>query len=264
MRDPRHIAITGASSGIGAALAAHYARPGIRLALAGRSETALAAVAADCRARGADVVASRVDVTDAASIAAWLESAAADRPLDLVIANAGISGGTGPQVAPTDLREPPEQAAAILAVNVGGVVDTVHPALRIMLRQGRGQVAIMSSIASFRGFAGAPSYCASKAMVRVWGEALRVDYAPHGIEIAVICPGYVKSPMTDANDFPMPFLMPAARAARIISRGLAANRARIVFPLRLYWLLRVLTALPEPLLDRIMARLPRKRGLRPR
>lgn len=261
MRDPSHIAITGASSGIGAALALHYARPGTRLALAGRSEARLAEVQAQCRDRGAEAVANPLDVTDRAGLEAWLGDAAAVRPLDLVIANAGISGGTGPQVAPTSLSEAPAQTAAILAVNVGGVVDTVQAALPLLLQQGRGQIAIMSSIASFRGFPGAPAYCASKAMVRVWGEGLRADYAARGIEIAVICPGYVKSPMTDRNDFPMPFMMSAERAARIIARGLAANRARIVFPLRLYWLLRALTALPEPILERVTARLPRKRGL---
>ena len=94
----------------------------------------------------------------------------------------------------------------------------------------------------------------------MWGEALRPDYAARGVGVTVICPGYVRSRMTDANSFPMPFLMDADRAARLIAEGLARNRARIVFPRRLYWILRAFAALPEPLLDRIMGRLPRKTG----
>src|SRR3546814_12235413 len=97
----------------------------------------------------------------------------------------------------------------------------------------RGQIAIMSSLAAFRGFPGAPAYCASKAAVRIWGEALRGMLGREGIEVSVICPGYVKSRMTAHNDFPMPLLMEAGRAAAIICRGLAANKARIVFPRRL-------------------------------
>jgi short-subunit dehydrogenase len=148
-----------------------------------------------------------------------------------------------------------------MAVNVDGVVNTVNAALGAMAPRRRGQVAIVSSLASFRGFPGAPAYCASKAMVRTWGEALRADAAAAGIGVCVVCPGYVRSPMTDRNDFPMPFLMGADRAAALVERGLARNRARIVFPMRLYLLLRLFAALPEPLLDQIMARLPRKRGL---
>ena len=138
------------------------------------------------------------------------------------------------------------------------LVNTVTPALRAMAPRGHGQVALMSSLASFRGFPGAPAYCASKAWVRVWAEGLRPEYAGSGIEVNVICPGYVRSPMTDRNDFPMPFLIEADRAAAIIADGLARNRARIVFPRRLYWLLRLYAALPERLLDVTMRRLPRK------
>src|SRR4029453_5777711 len=115
----------------------------------------------------------------------------------------------------------------------------------------RGQFALMSSLASFRGFPGAPAYCASKAALRIWGEALRGDLAPHGVEVSVICPGFVMSRMTPRNKFRMPMLMPAEQAAAIIQRGLARNRARIAFPFPLYvaaWLAGVLPpALTDPL-----------------
>jgi short-subunit dehydrogenase len=258
MRDPRSILITGASSGIGAALARRYAAPGIVLALTGRDAARLAAVAADCQSRGARALTAAIDVVDAAALAAWMAEIDRAHPLDLVIANAGISGGSA---GTAGKGERPEQAARILAVNVEGVRHTVEPALALMAARGRGQIALMSSLAGFRGFPGAPAYCASKAWVRVWGEALRPDFARRGVGVSVICPGYVRSPMTDRNDFPMPFLIDAERAAEIVARGLARGRARIVFPWRLYAILRVVAALPEPLLDRLLARLPRKADL---
>jgi short-subunit dehydrogenase len=262
MRDPRHILITGASSGIGAALARHYARDGVMLDLAGRDRDRLAAVAEACRARGAAVATQALDVVDRDAAAAWIAAAEARAPIDLLLANAGISGGTGGIHVEDGLFESRAQMDAILDANVQGVVNTVTPGLRAMSSRGRGQVALMSSLASFRGFPGAPSYCASKAWVRVWAEGLRPEYAARGIEVNVICPGYVRSPMTDRNDFPMPFLIEADRAAAIIADGLARDRARIVFPRRLYWLLRFYAALPEPWLDRIMRRLPRKGAAR--
>jgi len=259
MRAPESILITGASSGIGAALALHYARAGISLALGGRDARRLEEVARSCRERGSQAAATVIDVTDGDGMAAWIAATHRAAPLDLVIANAGISAGTSGTPGADGLLESRAQLAAIMAINVQGLMNTVEPALLEMSRRGAGQIALMSSLASFRGFPGAPGYCASKAMVRVWGEALRPDYASRGIAINVICPGYVRSPMTDRNRFPMPFLMDVERAALIIARGLARNHARIVFPLRLYWILRLMAALPESILDRLMIRLPRKR-----
>jgi NADP-dependent 3-hydroxy acid dehydrogenase YdfG len=252
MRDPRSILITGASSGIGEALARLYAQPGVTLALSGRDGARLAQVATACRAVGATVIEAVVDAADTAAMAAFVDNVEAQAPLDLVIANAGISGGT------YGGGESAAQTRAIMAVNVDGVLNTVLPALPHMQARRRGQVAIMSSLASFRGFPGAPTYCASKAAVRVWGEGLRGDLGAHGIGVSVICPGFVESRMTARNRFHMPLLMPVDKAAAIIRRGLAANRARIAFPFRLYagaWLMGVL---PPAWTDAWLARLPKK------
>jgi len=251
---PASILITGASSGLGATLAREYAQNGATLFLGGRDGPRLEAVAAACRALGARAQTARIDVTDAAAMAAWVAACDDAAPLDLVIANAGISAGTGGG------GEPPKQVAAIMAVNVGGVFHTIHPALERMKRRGRGQVAIMASLAGFRGLAGAPAYGASKAAARVYGEGLRDALADSGIAVNVICPGFVKTPMTGKNGFPMPFLMTAERAARIIRKGLENNKARIAFPKRLAALVWLMAALSPNLTDGVFANLPKKKG----
>jgi len=252
MRDPRSIVITGASSGIGAALAKAYAGPNVHLALGGRDRARLGTVGGLCRAAGATVEEGAVDVTDGPAMEEWLAAVDGTHPVDLVIANAGISAGTAAG------WERPDQARAILAVNLQGVLNTVLPLLPAMDRRGGGKVAIMSSLASFRGFPGAPAYCASKAAARIWGEALRGDLWDSGIRVSVICPGYIASPMTARNQFYMPLLMDADRAARIIKRGLAQGRARIAFPWPIYLASWLLGLLPPLLTDGLLRRLPKK------
>lgn len=250
---PLSILITGASSGIGAALACACASEGTTLFLGGRDGLRLDEIAGTCRRRGARVATTQVDVVDEKAMSDWIANADGEVPLNLVIANAGISGGTA-----RDGPESPEQASEIFAVNVDGVRNTVMPALTCMRRRGEGQVVLMSSLASFRGFAGAPAYCASKAAVRVYGEGLRAAHANDGIRVSVICPGFVRSRMTDGNVFPMPFLMDADRAAAIILRGLARNRARIAFPWPMYAAALLVQAMPSALAERISRSLPAK------
>jgi short-subunit dehydrogenase len=252
MRDPRHILITGASSGLGAALALEYAAAGVRLSLHGRNAERLAHIASQARERGADVSVYVGDVTLKPDMATWIAACDSVAEINLVIANAGISLGTAKGAETAD------QAQAIFDTNVGGVLNTVLPALSWMTRRRRGQIALISSLAGFRGFAGAPAYCASKAAVRIYGEALRGEMAAHNVQVNVVCPGFVKTPMTDVNPFPMPLLMSAEQAAVIIRCGLTRNTARIAFPWAMYALIRVLTALPQRLMDFIAARMPRK------
>ncbi len=248
----RSILITGASSGIGAALAEEFAAQGVHLVLGGRSIERLAAVSQACRTRGAEVETTALDVVDRAAVAEWIAAADHRHPLDLVVANAGVSGGT------LKGTETEDQARRIFAVNIDGVLNTVFPILPAMQARRSGQIGIMSSLAGYRGFPGAPAYGASKAAVKVWGEALRGDLRPHGIGVSVIMPGFIKTAMTDANDFPMPFLMPVARAARIVRRGLEADRARIAFPWQTAFLAWFVGMLTPAIVDPLLARLPKK------
>lgn len=250
---PRHVLITGASSGIGAALALAYARHGVQLSLAGRDDKRLGEVAAAAGTRGAEVQSIILDVRDRDAMTAWTIAADARQPIDLVIANAGISGGThgGPESA--------EQTRAVFAINLDGVLNTVLPLVPRMVARGSGQIALISSLAGHRGFPGAPAYCASKAAVKVWGESLRGELSPRGVKVNVVMPGFIKSPMTDVNDFPMPFLMSAERAAGIIRDGLAKDRARIAFPWQTSMLAWFVAMVSPTIMDPLLRRLPKKR-----
>lgn len=249
---PRHIAITGASSGLGAALALHYAAPGVTLSLVGRDETRLGQIAATARAQGALVHETVLDVTDRAVTQHWIESTDDRLPIDLVIANAGVSYGQ------KDWTDFDQAARQTFAVNLFGVMNVVNPLIARMAARGSGQIAIMASLAGLRGLGGSVAYSASKAAVRAYGEGLRGALARHGVKVNVICPGFVRSRMTEKNKFPMPFLMDADRAARIMARGLARNAPRIAYPWRMYALALAFAALPERLIDAINRRLPVK------
>ena len=220
------IVITGASSGIGEAIALDYAQPGTALALTGRDAQRLEAVAAACRAKGATVVADTIDVVERERFADWLKAFDDAHPVDLILANAGIS---------IDKDNSSIDDFAIIRrtfdVNVYGTLNTVEPLLDRMIARRRGQIAVVSSLAGFIGLPYSASYNASKAAVRVWGESLRYVMKKHDIGVSVICPGFVVSRMTANAPFPMPFLMSSARASAIIRRGLANNRARIAFPI---------------------------------
>ncbi len=248
---PRHVLITGASGGIGAALARVYARGGVRLSLCARNRERLEAVAGDCRARGARVEAQVLDVTDIARLQDWVAQCDADETIDLVIANAGRTLNVGPngeEESWNDTRE-------LLATNVDSALATVIPLVGPMRRRGHGQIALVSSLAGYRGMAITPAYCASKAAVKAYGEALRGLVAADGVGVSVICPGFVESEMSRRFPGSKPFLIGSDRAAAIIQRGLARNRARISFPFPLNLGTWLLTMLPAGFADFILQRL---------
>lgn len=225
MRHFRNIVITGASSGIGEALARDYAAPGVALALNGRDSARLETVAAACRASGARIEARALDVTDHEQMAAWLTAFDDAFPVDLIVASAGIS----PDVDNTRLADV-QLAHWTTAVNVGGVFNTVLPLLPRLVARGHGQIAVISSLAGFIGLPYAATYSATKAAVRVWGEGLRHELDSRGVGVTVVCPGFVMSRMTAHWPYFTPLLMPAARASRLIRHGIARNRPRVAFP----------------------------------
>jgi short-subunit dehydrogenase len=246
------ILITGASSGIGAAMAREYAAAGVTLHLMGRNGDRLQAVANDCRAKGAEVRTARIDATDREAMTAYIEKADAQAPFDVVIANAGISAGTG------GTQEPLDQVENIFSVNLHGVLNTIQPFVKPMVARRCGHLVIISSLAGVRALPPCPAYSASKAAVRYYGDALRGVVKKRGVQVSVVCPGYIYTPLTAANDFPMPLVMSAERAARIIICGLRRKKARIAFPLALYLPLWWLSALPVFVSDALFARLPSK------
>ncbi len=248
----RRILITGASAGIGWALAAHYARAhgaDLRLGLVARRGERLAALQEQLAASGATVWLYPADVRDSARMAEVVASFAdAAGGLDLLVANAGISRSDDlPQgeAAPT---------AEVIGINVQGVINTLVPAVPIMARQGSGHLVTVGSVAGFRGLPGKGAYCASKAAVKMLMDAYRPVLRPQGIRVTTICPGWVESELTADNPYPMPFLMSAEKAARIIARAIAAGRTTYIFPWQMRLVVPLMRLVPDRLLPTLAAR----------
>lgn len=247
---PASILITGASSGIGRALALAYASPGITLSLTGRNADRLGAVAAECAAAGATVLHRPLDVTDVAAVAAWVEEVDDAAPLDLVIANAGFIS----VLSADEAIEPTDLANQVMATNFGGIVNTVHPAIERMLVRKQGHVALMSSVAGITRLPFAPAYAASKTAIRVYGDVLHRRLRSHGIAVSVIMPGFVKSGLDRSYDTAKPMRLGTAAAATKIMRGLERRERRIGFPWLFYQGARMVAALPLGLGDWVMGR----------
>ena len=243
--------LTGASSGIGEALARHYARAGANVGLAARRADALAALASSL---GANAEPYPCDVRDASSVAA-----AAARfverhgPPDVVIANAGISIGNL-----TDHARDTEVFREILDINVIGMVNTFQPFMAPMRARGSGTLVGIASVAGFRGLPGATAYSASKAAAIRYLEGLRVELRGSGLKVTTICPGYIATEMTRRNPYPMPFLIPADEAARRFARVIDAGTSYAVIPWQMAIVGRILGVLPNWLYDTFAAKAGRK------
>jgi hypothetical protein len=245
------IFITGASSGIGAALARHYASADTVLGLAARRKDELQVLAA--RLPGESAL-YPLDVSDSAA----LEAAAKDFVArfgvpDLVIANAGVSVGTHGE----EFRDV-AKLRRVLDVNLAGLAATLAAFAPGMRAAGRGTLAGIASVAGFRGLPGAGAYSASKAGAIAWLESLRTELAGSGVAVVTICPGYVDTPLTRVNKYRMPFLLGADEAARRIARAIAHKRRLAVIPWQMALVAVVLRALPRWLYDRLARRAPRK------
>lgn len=236
---PRTILITGATGAIGGALAELYAEPETTLILQGRNSQQLEEVAARCAARGAQVHLKTLDLRHRRELTAWLHQTCEQLPVDMVIAAAGLNCNIG-TLGEGEIREETE---ALIEVNVLAVMAMVQTVLPFLRARRQGQIALFSSLAAYFGLPVTPSYCASKAAIKAYGEALRGWLAPEGIRVSVIMPGYVASKMCHEMPGPKPFLWSAERAARHIRRGLERDQARISFPFPLdvgTWFLAVL------------------------
>lgn len=255
--DPRRILITGASSGIGAALAVRYARSGRDLMLIGRDGARLRSVALQCTARGATVHYICADVRDADLLHEWIVDQDKRDPIDLVVANAGVSGG------PRDGLESAVQIKTIFDINVQGVMNTITPLAPRMVARKRGQIAIVSSLAGFAPWPGAPAYAASKAAATTYGLALRMAVAAHGVAVSVITPGFIDTPLTQVNPYRMPWLMDVDVAAEKIEAGLARGRAIIAFPWQASLVTRLLRILPFSVQRILLSGAPSKPGFTP-
>ncbi|MGG5823021.1 SDR family NAD(P)-dependent oxidoreductase [Falsiroseomonas sp. HW251] len=240
------LVVTGASRGLGAALARRFAAPGVRMLLVARSEAPLREVAAGCGSRGAAVSVAALDVADAAALAAALAAFESGGPVDLAIANAGIASGTAPDGSPESAGD----AARVVAVNLLGAMHLVGPLLPGMRARGAGSVALVASLAGLRGLPDCPAYSASKAGMIAWGEALRAAESRRGIRVTVACPGFFESAMGDRFHGWKPLRLTTEQAAARVEAAIRAGRGRLAFPGPLAWLARLGAALPPGIGDR--------------
>jgi short-subunit dehydrogenase len=246
----RSVVITGASRGLGAALARRLAAPGVTLGLVARDGVALEAVAAACRALGAEVRCALVDVRDAEAMRDVLCGWDVDAPIDLAIANAGIAAGTRPDGSPEGL----DAFRAQVDVNLMGAVHLVEALLPGMRARARGRFVLVSSVAAFRGLPDSPGYCASKAALWGYGEAVRAGLAGSGVGMTLVAPGFFDSAMGERWVGGRPFSVSAEVAAGKVVRGAERGKAVVAFPWVLAWGLRFSVLVPAKWVDAAVRR----------
>ncbi|MEO8738569.1 MAG: SDR family oxidoreductase [Casimicrobiaceae bacterium] len=247
-----NVFITGASSGVGAALARHYAAQGATLGLVARRGDALASLAAELAPAQCAIYV--VDVRDVLAIRNAAENFTVRFGVpDIVIGNAGISRGTLTRYAGDNavFRE-------VMETNVLGLLHTFQPFVEAMRAAGRGRLVGIASVAGLRGLPGAAAYSASKAAVISYLESLRVEMRGSGVDVVTLCPGYISTPMTANNPYRMPFLLPPDRAAQLIAHAIDKRRRFCVLPWQMALLSRVFRCLPRPIYDAVFARAKHK------
>ena len=252
---PLRVVISGASGGLGLALAKLYLQQGAQVAACARRTEQLEALSSQYPGQ---VYCYTLDVRDAPALQAAAQDFITRAGLpDIVIANAGVSSGT--------LTEHPEDVEIfqqVMDINVMGVVKTFQPFVGAMRKAGSGTLVGMASVAGFRGLPGAGAYSASKAALISYLESLRVELHGSGISVVTLCPGYIETPMTAINPYPMPFILPADEAALRIARVIKARKVFAVVPWQMGLVGHVLKRLPHWLYKRILSKAKHKpRGL---
>ena len=246
----RRIALTGASGGIGAALARQYADDRTTLFLCGRDVVRLASVAESCRTRGAAVHTAAFDLRDELARESWVRTITADGRLDVLVAGAGVSASvrqTAGRVWPEDGRDLMRELTVNAVSNICCVNRTVELMLARKSPEHHLQIGLIASLAGMTGLPSSPGYSASKAALRVYGESLRRLVLKEHIGVTVLLPGFIQSPMSRRYQGRKPFLMSAERAAELMVRALESNKAEYAFPWLLAAGIRALGFLPAPL-----------------
>lgn len=236
--------ITGASSGIGRTLALKLARLGASVGLVARGTEALKEIEREIVARQGKALALPADVQKLEELVGAADQLqAAFGPIDLLIANAGVGGNGDP------IRLDAEQVARVINVNVIGAANSVAAVLPEMLDRGRGQIVVISSLAAYRGLPKSAAYCASKAAVSAFFESLRLDLQPRGIDVTIIHPGFIKTPLTAGREAKMPFLMELDDAVEKIIRAIEHRRKSYAFPWQLAGIVRAGMIMPDFMYD---------------
>ena len=243
--------LTGASSGIGEALARFYAGQGATLGLLARREDFLKNLKSSL---SVPTEIYPCDVRDLQAVKAAAADFIAKHGLpDIVIGNAGVSHGTL-----TEFEDDVDMFQQILDINVMGLVNTFHPFIKPMRERGAGSLVGIASVAGFRGIPGAGAYSASKAAAIRYCEALRVELRRTGVRVTTICPGYIATAMTENNPYAMPFIISAAEFAHRCAREIAAKKSLAVIPWQMAILGRILAVVPNFLFDAVFSRTKRK------
>jgi len=240
VKRPRKVAITGASSGLGAALAREYAGPGRSLALSARRLDKLAQIKRDCEERGADVSVRSLDVTDVKQVEAWVDEIERSGPVDLLIANAGIFTGHGADGQWETMADLVRQ----IDTNLTGTMATISGIAPRMQTRGHGHIAMVSSLAALQPLADAPGYSAAKAGILAYGEAIREYLADDNVTVSIILPGNIATAQTAVQIGAQPGIITAEKAAQVIRRRLDRGRTIIAFPDIMHWLIRLERVLP--------------------
>jgi short-subunit dehydrogenase len=246
---PRRAWVTGAGKGIGRALALRLAGEGWTVLASARTEDDLASLVREADSLSGDINSVVLDITDPDACQSVVERMVADGPLGLAVLNAGTH-------APTPAKDfNREKVSGIIDVNLKGTINCLTPVMSAMRHAGLGKISIVASVAGYKGLPNAAAYCASKSGVIALCESLYPELREEGVSMSVINPGFVKTPLTDLNEFPMPFLMDVEDAVDAMMKGLKSNRFEIAFPTRFVLILKILRLLPDALYFKITGKM---------